>query len=482
MLNQEKIFVEFDDDHLKVLRVSQERARVIYKNYAVLNIKNLSVEQIQSELKSVVRSSLGKRTQWIFLTSRSRVILKTLHLPSRDAQEIARMMPMQIAGQTPYALEDIVFDDQILRIDSEGYSEVLAAIVPIEGLEESLKYLETLGVKCQDVILSSCGYAMWFAKFAKISPLSVDQTYVVIDRDCHHSEIIFFKNSQFLFSRRVFLECEDMDNRQTFQALIDHMEESCNLFVKDHRGEKPIRCFIVSSEEINFPKSELEKHLKIPCEFLNPFELLDEHEDKIAQNIFIDDEFSWMKIFGCASMASKDVMHLSPPSVLSRNVQKRHRRLSLWSAGCVGVMVAILFGFFVRENVSRNIYVKQLQADVKNIQSQAQTALKISEQTRTFDQMMSRRTIIADVMKEFFQRAPSDVVYQSIVLSDEGDWILQGYAENSSSVHRLQTDLMDALKFDNVQLDYATERKLGNTDVTDFKIHCRLAFHNKDER
>jgi Tfp pilus assembly protein PilN len=78
-------------------------------------------------------------------------------------------------------------------------------------------------------------------------------------------------------------------------------------------------------------------------------------------------------------------------------------------------------------------------------------------------------------MKELYKRTPEDVIYQSVYWTEEGEWILQGYAQTRSGVNNLQSGLIDSSWFQDVQLDYATKRKLGNVDVTDFRIHCRIA-------
>ena len=92
----------------------------------------------------------------------------------------------------------------------------------------------------------------------------------------------------------------------------------------------------------------------------------------------------------------------------------------------------------------------------------------------TFYQELKRRIIIVDLIHELNKLTPNDISFRSLLLDDNGSFTIQGYAQTSTGVNDFQSRLVRSAIFNEVNLQFATKRKIFNMEVTDFKIISKL--------
>ncbi len=73
------------------------------------------------------------------------VSIRTITLPFTDRRKIARVIPYEVEGHIPYAVEDVVISYHVIGPE-EGGTRVLAVAVPKEILREKLETLARAGV------------------------------------------------------------------------------------------------------------------------------------------------------------------------------------------------------------------------------------------------------------------------------------------------------------------------------------------------
>ena len=83
---------------------------------------------------------------------------------------------------------------------------------------------------------------------------------------------------------------------------------------------------------------------------------------------------------------------------------------------------------------------------------------------------LGKRVVVADLIQELYRLAPPGVSFQSLYLNERGQFVIHGYAGTSASVHNFQQNLVKSVLFKAVNLEFATKRKIFNTEVTDFQI------------
>ena len=82
---------------------------------------------------------------------------------------------------------------------------------------------------------------------------------------------------------------------------------------------------------------------------------------------------------------------------------------------------------------------------------------------------------MSDVIHELLRLMPQDLSLRSIYLDEQRRLSVQGYAQAATSVNNFQAGLVKSAAFAEVNLEYATKRKIFNMEVTDFKISFKLS-------
>ena len=90
------------------------------------------------------------------------VAIRNLEFPSTNPDEIKNMVELQIGKQTPFSIDEMIYDYVILNIDTEGYSRVMLAVVHQDVIKRYFKILKAAKLKTDRVALSPEGLLIWY--------------------------------------------------------------------------------------------------------------------------------------------------------------------------------------------------------------------------------------------------------------------------------------------------------------------------------
>lgn len=480
MFEKSHIFIDLSESDVKVVSFSRTQDRVLLKRCDVIALAGRPAADVDRDFRPL--ASRVRNADVVLSLPRKKVILKSMRLPSSDPAEIAQMIGLQLVNQIPYSLQEVVYDHVIVRKDDTGYTHVQVIVVLVSVIEEYLKLLGPVSAAVQRMSVSSCELAAWFEQLARRRNWPSTHVYMVLNLDRDSSEICFCQGGQMLLSRAIPAGLNDISRRET-AGIFQQIAWSLEMYQKECVGSQVHHAVIVGvGDDLESFRLALEEKAKMTVDLARPLEAFDDKMRKSFDLMAARPDASWTVSLGYLSHPSRHQLNLSPKTLRQGYAsQKRLRRrvVTVALAALLLISVGILAGIEVTFRQSR---LTEIERRLTEAGPKAEQLKLITEHTRALDDYFRRRVHVADVMKEIYKRTPEDVIYQSIYWTEEGEWIFQGYAQTRSGVNNLQSGMIDSAWFKDVQLDYATQRKLGNVDVTDFRIHCRLADKARGER
>ena len=468
--------IEITDSHVKLLQVKQIRGKSVISNCLVKSLNSPPTdEELTRILTDVVLSKSVQSDSLVLAIPRQFAILKHIELPSTNDQEIKKMIGLQLVNKVPYGLEDIVYDYQVIRKDESGFSNVLAYVVHKEIISRYMKMFTKIGVNIERVTISSLGLAGWLTYQLSVKKADTNQTIVLISIDMNHSEICFYQNGNLVFSRNIDEGARDL-NEEHILGLFQQIEVSVGIYRKENMGSDIQKMVIVSSmSEAMELRPKLEEEYKIPIEVMSPFDNVMCQKKINLSSLKNQGGLSLSAAIGLLLTDSKNTLNLLPKEVFTTKQSKiRRKELIKFS---VLFVIASLLGISILgiEIYQKSSEIGALQEKADQIKVLVKKAKKDLDFMGAFKDQIIDKVIISDLIRELAGLAPKEVSFRALSLDEKKRFTIEGYAQTSSSVNEFQSNLVKSEYFNEVNLQFATKRKIIKMEVTDFKIVCQLA-------
>ncbi|MCB9747411.1 MAG: pilus assembly protein PilM [Candidatus Omnitrophica bacterium] len=462
--------VEITDSHVKIYQSRGAKTGSSVGYCEVRALRSQSDEEISNVLiESRFPKNISKDKLTVVLPRKS-VILKQIKLPSHDFEEIKKMVALQLVSLIPYALDEVVYDFHVLEKDSGGYTKVLVVVVNKDVCRRYINIFQRAGVVFDKFVLSSLGMLQWLQH----QQVDIKMPSVFVDVDYSHCEIGFVYQKTLLFSRSINYGAKDFSS-DNMLGLIDQLQRSLAAYHKEGMGSEPQRIFlIINVMEKDALKERLEREFKKPVEILSGFEKFSFARNVNINQIRNQGGVSLAVGLGMLLKEPQKMMSLFPAEIQEGKRIKGRRRswvifflLLLINLGLFSVLPTLHWQ-------QKEKYLKQLENEIQSIKPQIEEEKKKKQFVEIFYQELKRRIIIVDLIHELNKLTPNDISFRSLLLDDNGSFTIQGYAQTSTGVNDFQSRLVRSAIFNEVNLQFATKRKIFNMEVTDFKIISKL--------
>ena len=472
--------VEITDTHIKFLQAKMGRGPLVI-TCAIRSLNNYTNEEIINNLIEMGRLAAIHPEQFIAIVPRRLIILKQLRLPSLEETEIKKMVGLQLVNQIPYPLEDVIYEYFILEKESSGYTQLLVIIVHKEVSERYLKIFEKVGIHPGKLTLSSLGILGWWNYQALKAKSDLTQVVSLIHIDHAHTEICFCRGGNLLFSRSINYGTKDLKG-DNFIGLLTQIELSLQAYEKENMGPAMKKMIIISAlHQTHALKEKLETQFKIPVEEPSPLDNITSSKNiNLAQpeeqgvSLAID--------IGVLLLDPKKLINLLPVGVhdTKKTQYKRRQWIKFISLFLLTAVLALSIAGIEYYQKLREWQVLQERTETQR--PQLAQAKKTIEVVNLFEEKLKERIFIADLMDELYTLIPSDIAFRSLQMDERGLFTIQGYAETAGSVNSFQANLLKSPTFKEVNLQFATKRKIFNMEVTDFKMTAQLNLKNVEEK
>jgi Tfp pilus assembly protein PilN len=411
----------------------------------------------------------------ILVIARREVIFKILDLPSGDADELRRMVDMQIASQVPFTKDEIEYGLDVLQTFEDGRSRVLVAVIEKEKAAWYFAAVQSRGLEVSRMIISSS--ALVNACLRSRPEIEDDRScraFVCVDEG--HSELCFILGGKMLFSKHFavgfggVMETDD-------PALAREVVRAIQTFVRDYPGTDPedvivaapLRCrerFIAQLRALSGREIEPAADLPLP---------VFDGADQQKWNAHFESA-SAFAVLGAAGPQETSAINLLPAVKVEQEIFKKKRAFRnrfLISLLFASVSLAALLN---SRPVRQQLYLAKLNERYEQIRPMLKGAQEAADLMNMVKERSRPRVHVVSLLNELFKLTPEDIVYRSVQMDAAGTLTLQGEARSGASVSLLQKNLVASRMFQDEMLRYATKRKRINDEVTEFQIACRVKF------
>jgi hypothetical protein len=456
-------FVEITDAHVKYLQVKDG---VVLIACRIEPIRTHTDEEIVVVLKSM---AAGK-DPIVAVIARRFIIMKTLRFPSHEEEEIRKMAGLQLVQQTPYAIEDVLFDIQVLEKEPAGYARVNVLIVHKEVADRYFRIFEKAGIKIEHLALSSYGLTANFQEERRNS-LSVD---ICVDIDTAQTEVCFFKGARLFYSRHIPYGFRDL-NGEHMPDLVNQIVLSYKSCRKEHDLAGFGQLFLLSPrKEYDSLKKDLELKLQISVattDFLSQFKVRKKTDMEFLNNT---DGVSLSALLGLSKLSEVKYPRFIPQKVHEKRQRKIRRVQFVQLETSLIIFALVLITVFGVKYQAKRSQLDSIKAKNASWQNDVDQAKQKMDRVQFFEKELKGRILVADLVEELMLLLPAEVSLRSIQLDESGLFSVQGYAETAPSVNVFQENLVKSATFKEVSLQFATKRRIFNQDLTDFKITTRI--------
>jgi len=466
--------IEVTDSEIKLLQVQKGRGiyTIIFSD--VQPVISSSEEDLADCLRRMVALLPVDSDEFILLVPRRLVILRQMTFPSDHYEEIQDMIGLQLINNIPYPVEDIMYQHHMLEKDGKGKSRVLAIIILKEVSQRYCRLLQQVGIKDGRLTLSSFGIQQWLVYQEKVHKVHNSQPTMMINIDTQHCEICFCHNKNLYFSRTIPYGREYLALGES-KELIDQIKLSLEAYQKEQLGPVLTKILILSAHnEGEVLKECINREMDITVKVLKPLYGISGLSSSQSAVLRLEKPCSLTAGLGLILSNTSNVINLAPVEIHEEK-QKREQRQKLVKFVCLLLIAAVLsvFGQFIDMHKNKTT-LKSLKSELANLQPQLQAAREKIQFVQLYDQKLKRSNFIPDVIDRLNRVTPQGITFRTLSLRRDGNLIIQGYAKTNAGINDFQSRLIRSPGFHNVDLKFATKRRVANMPVMDFKIASQL--------
>lgn len=424
-----------------------------------------------ADLKKLVSSFKIKDRHCVVVIPRREVLLKILQFPSTDIQEISRMLALQIPQIAPFDETQTVYHYRLLESDSSGHSNIVAAIIPTSTIQKYIDAFDSAGFAVVDICSSFDLNAVYAKKFLIPQFKDLFCSALVIT-DNHFSEMLIIQDGKVVFSHHLSRGVADIEENS--ESFVIALTRAVVHYHQMNRGQEITAVYM--DGRLNGIEEVQDWLAKGPFE-LKRIDLLGKVPGPV-KDFFKKNQLdlAWVALLGkFCDDGQEEIKSFLPQSVYSSKAKKRRQRMQLnfFLALMMTIVLALGLGAAVLHK-----YRVRLNDVEKRISNLDPVLTKLEFENRFLNDMSARRqeqSLVVYRIKEVYQIVPEGVSLQYFSMQPNGDFDIQGVAEEAQQINALQAALVASPLFDNVELKYATKRKRFNREYTEFKIILRSA-------
>lgn len=414
-------------------------------------------------LKSLGAGELAKEPVVICLPRQS-VNVRLFDLPSGDPQEIADMVDLQIARQTPYSRDEIVFDYRVFRSEKDGYTRVMLVIAQTGVVRQKYRFVEDAGLSVRLVTTTTDGWiaALQDGKLA-ISPRSAGAT-VFLEIDHGASDLVILNQGVPLFSRSLSVGLIQLTSGD--EHIRDKAVQEIVMALETFRNEMPA----ISVGSLALPGGagknpaitrQLEQALGLEIISL---------QIPALEGVGVGADAEALALTGVVGAAIAPEMiqiDLTPETVrLRKSVMIKARQVTIMAILIMAVVGLVSLVVASRLN-RKQVYLDELNGMIRQTTADADRIEAMRRKVTVVAERMAINMIPARVLAELVGLAPDTMAFTSIQISEASQLVCRGTAETVADTVRLVNSMEASPLFQNVK-----STRTAGKDRTEFEIAC----------
>ena len=471
--------LELSSDWLKIVQVqpwakASKVNRIIVEEVA--NSGDSQDEKISGQIKNLFKNLKIDPDMLIVVVPHQVAVVRNLEFPSTNPDEIKNMVELQIGKQTPFAVDEIIYDYAILDINTEGYSRVMLAIVHQNITNRYFKILKAAELRMERVVLSSEGLLAWY-RFAHKEKAD-DKPYVLIDMDCGKSNFTVILKNKLIFCRNISVgKLESLNEMEEWQEkLVKEIKHSIYAYQNEMAGKEIDKIIITGAQAFTelLNKTVLKDKIGLAIEIIPQFENIPEVLSSLAQSSAAIKNISVAPLLGFALTPDKQKINLIPLRLrLEKEMRGRGKDLYLFGI-CLAFILMTVSSIFLGKTYNKKQYLDRLKKETFKIQEKAGKLESMLNEIGGIKERVVQKDFTLNFIYEIHKTIFPEIYLTSISSTGENRLILRGVSSLMSEVFEFLSVLEKSECFQNVKTKFVTTRKIGNKELTEFEIMCSL--------
>lgn len=399
-------------------------------------------------LKGIIENSKLSSADLISCLFRYQAALRFFSFPSRDKQEISRMVNYEAPELLPLKPDETITRHLVLNTSPDGYSDTLVVATQkseVSGLFEKLK---TAGLEIASLNLSSLGIYRCIKNSMQAEKKSAAKTnFMVVYAEDELLEVIIISSGQLVFSRGFMTDTEGL-----FSLLTNEVQRSLDLFF-DKSKQTTLDKIIICGRDTDLGK--IAESLKDKFEF--PLQ--------INRNIDL--------AYGLA-MADKTTVNLLSDEFITTKIWMRLKKKLLVLVSLIVLNIIFLAAVFFVVLNSKKEYLNNIEKELSRLRPQAGLIQNKLSKIKMITMQRNSQILILEAISDLVKVTPFGCTLNMLSINEEGILIVRGQARDLEEVFGFVVELEKSPYFKNSHLNYSSRRKIKAKEILDFEIQAQL--------
>lgn len=469
-----KVAIEINKDNFKLGCIDRVKGAAKIKALVKKEFSpSATVAETGALIKQVV-SGLKLKIDSVFcVLPQHKATARMIKLPSVIDGELKGMIDIQTVRLIPYPKEEIIYDYQVVAEEKNEYSWVKVGIAHRNVVNKVLDIIKTSGLFVDGLYLSADASTHWFTEISGIK----DEVICLVNVDKAFLDVGITYHGFSIFSRSISFEnirfepqiiCEEIK-----KTLAGFKKEE--LFSQDSSKFDIKRIMLAGNKEIAEQiKTDLIKDPSLIVDVLGLGALKGVSDN--LKGVYAKDSFC--DVLGVL-FCERKMINFIPSEIRNKTLstikQKHFLYMGILLAGILLVSSGIIFKN-IYDQISQVAYLK------KQIAKEEAPAKEISLAKSRLDvikEWYAGQKNFIDILKELYRITPDEISLTVLNYDIDNPLILQGSANMISDIFKYVSILEQSGYFQNVQIKYATKRRVRNRELTDFQINCPFEANKK---
>lgn len=408
-------------------------------------------------------------------------ITKNVDIPSKDRQEIHKIIDLQSGRFTPYSRDEIVIDYTCVETPEQHYTNVLLVIMNRKAIERYYDVLKKSGLDIERIVIASEGLASTYSNWAAASASGDTVCGVYVSHDS--SDFTVVDHHQMVFVRSMPIGAGNFlnDPQVAQKTFFEELNKSFSAFKDQGAGKFPkILLFCGLIHDLGFLEGAIKE--SVPVVALNEMsvQLIDgsshfELSPKAKGLVESEKGTSFFDMFSCMASAEPLAINLIPKEVRMR-FQMREGGKDVITLGVLIMTICLLLSIFLVTKIYlKREQKKKLDAISAEGVDQARTLELVSSKSRALRDLLRVRGKGLYAFEKINSLIGDDIYLTTFTYDKEGTIKFSGTAVSMSRIFAFVTELEESNYFKDVKANETKSRREGQKEVADFEIECVIA-------
>jgi Tfp pilus assembly PilM family ATPase len=394
---------------------------------------------------------------------RNLVTVRNLHIPSKDPEEMRRMIDLHIGRIVPYKREDVLYVAAEAGRDSAGYARVILAIAYAEIIKRQLKVFDRAGIIVDRLVLSSQGVYRYVTNTYKNQIKT--GLFVIIDIDRDHADFIVADKAQMYFTRSIAQKAASLDEAEGRTRLVGQVRQSLVIFNNEEINERPAAVYVCGHAAALIAQ-DIIKELEIPSFAVEePLDGVLSNEQRDAPPVVSSAALARLTLDGSAQQCEFIIPEVQEQKVIKENL----RELIALGITIIYVLAVLSLLSLMRLATAQN-YASLLRKETAALERDVGELGKELPRIAFVQQRLAVRAAGGRVLRRLQMLVPSDITLTYCAYDAQSNVTIRGLAKTSSGVLTFAGVLNGERYFSSAAVKYTRKRKVKDVDLVDFEI------------